>query len=346
LKKLGSLIAGLVWLSSAALAQEVRPLAIANGESISLQEIEKAAEPDLKELELRRSQLEVELERDRQSIIEKTVEKVMNDRILAAEGKKRNISAEDLIALEVDSVSPAPSDEAVVKFYNENKEGLEGSLGDNAAAIREYLRNEKRLAAFTTLITRLRKEYGAKSYFEPSRTPIVIDGRPSKGPAEAPVTVVEFSDFQCPYCGAFFPTLRQIAADYKDSVRVVYMQFPLASIHPEAEKAAEAALCANEQGKFWEFHDVMFGDQTKLKVADLKRSAKELSLDAAAFDACLESGRHFAAIREDVTQGVRVGVSGTPAMFINGRVLVGNHTYADIQKIIEEELLRTAAAAP
>jgi len=150
-------------------------------------------------------------------------------------------------------------------------------------------------------------------------------------------------NFECPYCGALFPTLQKIEADYKGKVNVVYYQFPLVSIHPHAQKAAEASLCANEQGKFWQLHDAMFNDQQNLGVDDLKKKASLLSLDTAAFNSCLDNDKFFADIRSDVAEGSNNGISGTPAMFINGRLLVGNQPYADIKKIIEDELRRTAS---
>ena len=137
------------------------------------------------------------------------------------------------------------------------------------------------------------------------------------------MTIAEFSDFECPYCRALLPTLQRITADYKDKVRIVYLQFPLADIHPNALKAAEASLCALEQGQFWQMHDAMFADQAHLGIDDLKRKAAELSLDTQAFARCLESGKHFAQVRNDVSEGVKAGVAGTPAIFINGRIARG-----------------------
>jgi protein-disulfide isomerase len=140
-----------------------------------------------------------------------------------------------------------------------------------------------------------------------------------------------------------FSTLQRIQADYKDKVNVVYYQFPLVSIHPHAQKAAEASLCANEQGKFWQIHDAMFNDQQNLTVEDLKKKAVQLSLDTEKFNACLDADKYFAEIRKDVVEGSQNGISGTPAMFINGRLMVGNQAYGDIQKIIEDELRRIAS---
>jgi protein-disulfide isomerase len=174
----------------------------------------------------------------------------------------------------------------------------------------------------------------------PPRTEIATAGFPARGPATAPVTIVEFSDFECPFCGRLFPTLKAVENIYLDRVRIVYRQFPLRRIHPMAEKAAEAALCANEQGRFWDMHDSLFSDQEHLMVDALKARAAALKLDTAAFNACLDSGREAATIDKDIAEGTKAGVTGTPAMFINGRMLVGAQPFAAIQAIIEEELQR------
>jgi protein-disulfide isomerase len=169
---------------------------------------------------------------------------------------------------------------------------------------------------------------------------VTAEGHPSRGPKEAPVTIVEFSDFECPYCGGLYPTLKQIEENYKDKIRIVYRQFPLNNIHPNAQKAAEASLCANEQGKFWQFHDAMFLDQKNLSVDALKAKAATLAMNTQTFSSCLDSGKHAAAIQESLSEGSKAGVDGTPALFINGRFLGGNQPYEEIAKIIDDELLR------
>jgi protein-disulfide isomerase len=179
-----------------------------------------------------------------------------------------------------------------------------------------------------------------KVFLEPARVEIATAGHPARGPAAAPVTIVEFSDFECPFCGGLFPTLNTLQKNYPDRVRIVYRQFPLRNIHPRAEKAAEAALCANEQGRFWEMHDSLFGHQDDLGIDALKARAAELKLNTAAFNACLDSGKQAAAINADIADGMKAGVTGTPTLFINGRKVVGNQPYPAIQAIVDDELAR------
>ena len=181
------------------------------------------------------------------------------------------------------------------------------------------------------------------SYMEPARIDVATEGRPSRGAADAPVTIVAFSDFQCPYCATLFSTLKEIEKNYKDQVRIVYLQFPLSQIHPYAEKAAEASLCANEQNQYWQMHDAMFADQAKLGVDQLRQKAEKLSLDMAAFNACLDSSKYASAIRADIAEGVKAGVKGTPAFFVNGRFYSGSLPYDEIRKVVEEELHRADA---
>jgi protein-disulfide isomerase len=194
------------------------------------------------------------------------------------------------------------------------------------------------------LLTRLKKDFGFKSYLEPLRYQIATAGFPTRGADNAPVTIVEFSDFECPYCGGLFPTLKQVEKNYPQAVRIVYRQFPLTNLHPHAMKAAEASLCAAEQHKFWEFHDSMFSNQRELSVPDLKQRAVDLKLDAKAFNECIDSGRQASAIQADIQEGAKAGVTGTPAMFINGRLLSGNQPYSEIKDVIDDELQRKQAA--
>jgi protein-disulfide isomerase len=144
-----------------------------------------------------------------------------------------------------------------------------------------------------------------------------------KGDPKAPVTIVEFSDFQCPYCKKSESTLKDLLAKYNGQVKVAWRDFPLREIHPQAQAAAEAARCAGERGKFWEFHDALFADQSKLKEADLVAAARTLGLDGKSFQSCLASGRFKSKIEADLQEGSNVGVVGTPGFFINGVFLSG-----------------------
>ena len=176
---------------------------------------------------------------------------------------------------------------------------------------------------------------------------VSADDDPVLGNANAPVTMIEFSDFQCPFCRKLWrDALPQIKAKYIDTgkAKFVYRDFPL-DIHPMAEATAQAAQCANEQGKFWQYHDKVFEEQDKLgqgtiqyTLNDLKQWAKEIGLNVAQFNSCLDSGKYTQEIEKDLQDGIAAGVTGTPGSFINGRQIKGAVPFAQFEKIIEEEL--------
>jgi len=167
---------------------------------------------------------------------------------------------------------------------------------------------------------------------------VSTDDDPVLGNKDAPVTIVEFSDFQCPFCGAAEPAVAQIMSTYKGKVRLVYMHFPLTSIHPYAEKAAEAAECAYDQGKFWELHGKMFANQNALGVDQLKGYAKDIGLDTAKFNTCLDSNQKQAQVNSDQQKGSSYGVGGTPTFFINGIPVVGALPFSEFKSVIDAEL--------
>ena len=171
---------------------------------------------------------------------------------------------------------------------------------------------------------------------------VSTDAAPVRGPANAPVTIVEFSDFECPFCKRAHPTLTQLLKDYPGKVKLVYRDFPLESIHPQARRSAEAARCAEDQGKFWDYYDVLFSESPKLSPDDLKRYAAQVGMDVKKFDECVAAGVHKATVQRDLDEGTRLGVNGTPAFFINGRSLSGALPLEAFARIVDEELSRTA----
>lgn len=182
---------------------------------------------------------------------------------------------------------------------------------------------------------------------QPERLAVDDGGAPSQGPADAPVTIVEFSDYQCPYCKRFRDeTMDRLLEQYEGQLRFVYRDFPLSSIHPEALQAAEAARCAHEQGQFWAMHDQLFAGQPEWARAPdapeiFKGYAADLGLDADEFAVCLDSGRYTEIISQDFRAGAQYGVQGTPTFFVNGRKLVGAQPLSAFEAIINEELAAT-----
>jgi protein-disulfide isomerase len=236
----------------------------------------------------------------------------------------------------------AVSEDDVRMFYLQNQAQLQGRAYESIAPqIRLYLEDQQRQSALQEFAEGIADTYGATYLLEPFRVSLDVTGAPVYGREDAPVTLVEFSDFQCPYCESFVPTLQRIKDEYADEVKIVFMQFPLRSLHPNAQKSAEASMCAFDQGKFWEAHDMYFAEQDTLGVEDLKEKATRLGLDSAAFDECLDSGKYVDYIDEDVSTGIAVGVDGTPAIFVNGRPLPGGAVpFEMVAELIDDELER------
>ncbi len=156
-----------------------------------------------------------------------------------------------------------------------------------------------------------------------------------KGPETAPVTIIEFSDFQCPYCKIASEAMKQALAAYPDKVRFIYREFPLTQIHANAQAAAEAAECAGDQNKFWEMHDLLFANQDKLDAASISKYAVQLKLNKANFDSCVSTGKYKAKITADIATGTNFGVSGTPAFFINGQLMSSEPTVDNLKAAID-----------
>lgn len=170
---------------------------------------------------------------------------------------------------------------------------------------------------------------GQTAYFD-------TDDDPMLGNPDAQIVIVEFADFQCPFCYQAFPIIREIVNTYQDYIKFVFRDFPISSSHPEAQKAAEAGECAQAQGRFWEMHDKMFQNRTDLTVPALKQYAGEIGLDTQLFNQCLDSGAFAKEVEQDFSDGLAAGVMGTPTFFINGRPITGTIDYESLSSIIEQ----------
>jgi protein-disulfide isomerase len=313
------------------------PLATIGVEKITLADVRARVGDEL-------DQLDVQYRRERDKLIGGAIDTIVRARLFEAESKRTGKTEDQLLASEITGSSIEPSDAEINAWFNDNQARLGGrSLEQIRPQIAAFLRNQRRADAVTKLEDRLRAEHRVTVAFEPYRLQFKNDGAPTLGRKDAPVTLVEFSDFQCPFCKQAAPTLKQVAQKFGDKVQIVYRQYPIESLHPFAPKAAEASLCANDQGKFWELHDAMFADQTKLAVTDLKQTARRLGLDGKEFDSCLDSGRHVEQVQKDMKEGQRVGITGTPMMFINGVVVDGGAVgFSVLEGLIRRELSRTA----
>lgn len=286
----------------------------------------------------------MKLVQERQAILEQGLDSYLSNEVLNMEAKARGISVRDLVQQDVASKLVPPTDADVDTFYEQNKDRISGTKEQLADRIKQYLTQQSQQQALVSYTSTLKKKYGVEILLKPLRVSVDSPDAPSRGPADAAVTIVEFGDFECPYCGNLEPTLEKVLESYPGKVRLVFREFPLDSIHPLASKAAQAAMCANEQGKFWELHDRMYAHQDALEVDDLKKAAAELGMNASRFDQCLDSDEYEAAIEADLRAGEQAGVSGTPALFVNGRFVPGGAVSYDVLAgVIEEELGRGAS---
>ncbi|NKB69653.1 MAG: thioredoxin domain-containing protein [Candidatus Latescibacteria bacterium] len=277
----------------------------------------------------------------------RALEAIVEQRLLAGEAERQGISVDSLTAREIITAVAPVEDEEVAAFYQENQEQMgDRPLAEVQDRLREYLSASAFYQARTDYLDDLRNGAGVEVLLDPPRRQVEVGTEePARGPVTAPVVVVEYSDFQCPYCQRAQLAVDQVATTYGDRVRIVFRDFPLA-MHQQAHRAAEAGQCAHEQGAFWSYHDLLFTDVRRLREPDLERYAKEAGLDVAAFTQCLASGRYAAAVDLDLASGEALGVSGTPAFFINGRFLSGAQPFAAFREIIDDELRRAGVALP
>ena len=311
-------------------------LATIDGDPITRAEVEEVAGDRL-------GKLDHDYRRQRYDLVEAALDRAIRDRLVEIVAESRGMSVEELVASEVDSRAEVTDDE-VEAWYDQNEAALGGrTLEELATPIRQLLANNKRGLALEELTDGVREEREVVIHLGPFRVDLNNEGAPAMGPEDAAVTLVEFSDFECPYCAQFYRTLKQLAENYSRSLRIVYRQFPIRT-HPNAYGAAMASLCANDQGQFWAMHDAMFEDQDNLGAASLREKAEQIGLDLEQYDACLASDRHAEQIERDMREARRLGVDGTPGIFLNGIPLaVGAPAYSVVAQAIDEELGRSGA---
>ncbi len=308
------------------------PVAEVGGRPVSAAELETAAAAELEELERRRHKI---LENNLGGLIEK--------RLLELEAERLGMGLEALLAAEVTSKVAPVTDADVDAWYEQNKARVRRPKEAVVGEIRGFLSQQRSQTRRRELLDELRGRFDVTVHLEPLRLAVEVGDAPVKGPRTAPVTVVEFSDFQCPYCRRINPTLDRLRETYGDKVRVAFKQLPLSSIHAQAQKAAEATLCAREQGKFWQMHDALFADQQKLGVDQLKARAAGLGLDSERFDRCLDAGEQRGAVLADAGAARALGLGSTPTILVNGRAVElsgGTSPYDQIAAVIDDELTR------
>jgi protein-disulfide isomerase len=259
-----------------------------------------------------------------------TLESMTDDYLIGQAAQHDKLSVDDYLKKEYSGKS-AVTDADAKKFYDQNKSATTAPYDKLKPQLMTMLNRQ-------TLLERLRKNEPVKILLEPQRVAVNSSGHPALGAKDAPITIVEFADFQCPYCKATESTLGQLRTKYGDKIRLVHMDYPL-PFHSHSLDAAKAARCANDQGKFWPYRDALFANQSKLAPTDLKATAKTLGLNTTKFDTCFDSAKYDSVIKTDQAAGEKAGVDGTPAFFIDGRPLSGAQPVPKFEELIDDELV-------
>ena len=272
----------------------------------------------------------------------KALNDLIDKKLIEQQAKKEHLTVEQLVDREINSQVKDPTEDQMKVYYEglETEQPYEAVRGKILEKIRQ-LRTDKARAAY---VRTLRAETTVYIALAPPRAEVdtqttLVEG----GSDKAPVKLVEFADYECPYCQKVAADVKKLVADYGDKVEFSYKDFPL-PMHSRAEKAAEAARCANKQSRFWEFHDEIYHSK-ELDVDQLKAQARALKLDTDQFDKCLDSGEQASAVEKDRKEGERLGLSGTPSFFVNGHYLSGALDYAALRQIVEQQLAAPTQSA-
>ena len=307
-------------------------VAMVGGEVITHQELETFMARELAPLREQEFQLKTE-----------GVKNLVFRRLLEREAAKAGVTPEEFHSTHVAAKAAQPSEQEIQETLNRYRSQLPRDDAEARARVVDFLRAQKVQEREGVLRAEWMDRYQVRILLEPPRIQVpqsVADL--SKGPADAPVVIVEFSDYECPFCKRSQETMKQIKAAYGDKVRFVYKHFPL-PMHRNARKAAEASLCAADQGKFWELHERLFAFQGDLNLEAVKALAAEAGVEMAILDACLESGLRARDVVADMGLGQSLGIGGTPAFFVNGRLLSGAQPFPAFKEIIDDELRRAAS---
>ncbi|MEQ1948563.1 MAG: thioredoxin domain-containing protein [Bryobacteraceae bacterium] len=309
-------------------AQE--PLATVDGAPITADQLPTSLQTQLR-------QIRAQEQRQEYDARNKALDDVILQKLLEKEAAGRGTTAEALLAAETAGASAEPTDGEVEAFYLGQRERINRPLEQVKEPLRQQLRQIRIEQARQNFAAKLRDAHKIEILLQPPKIEVSYDASRIRGKGDA-VTIIEFGDFQCPYCQRVQGTLTNLLKQYDGKVRLTFRDFPLRGIHPQAQISAEAARCAGEQGKFWEFHDLLYQNQNNLNIATFVKLASNLQMNTGQFADCLDSGKYQAQIDEDVRAAEAIGIDGTPAFFINGVQLSGAQPASAFEKVIEQEL--------
>lgn len=274
----------------------------------------------------------------------RTLKQMIFNRLLEEAAARAGKTRAQFFKEQVTDNVPEPPKERVDELLKRFRSQLKGTDEEARRRVVEALKRQQRQRLEAALKERLFAQAGVKILINPPRLDIRINADdPVRGPVEAPVTIVEFSDFQCPYCARVQPVLGQLLKKYPSQVRLVFKNSPL-PMHHQAKAAAEAALCAGEQGKFWEMHDWLYAHQADLSGSSISAAAAEIGLDADRFSACVAKHGMMRRLDADMKEARQLGVNGTPTFFVNGRMLRGAQKFQAMDEAVRDELGRLGIA--
>lgn len=266
---------------------------------------------------------------------------LIDDYLLEEKARLEHLTVAELVKRDVESKVQDPSEDQLRVYY----EGV--GTDEPYAAVREKILSsihQRRLSkAGTEYVRALREQAGVLVSLSAPTADVPVNGAPLQGGREAPVTIIEFADYECPYCQQIHPLLKKLEQEFDGKVALAFKDMPL-PMHPRAAKAAEAARCAGTQGKFWELHDSLFEHAGHIEIPQLKEYAQTLHLDMEKFDKCLDSGEQTAAVQKDFAEAQRLGLTGTPSFFVNGHFFSGMIKYNTLRDIVEQELAAPIAS--
>ena len=316
--------------ATATSADDARPAATVGSQTITMDDLDRAAGTQL--MKIRQQEYQVRMD---------VLEGMVQQRLIAEEAAARKVSEADLLKTEVEDKTTAPTADEVSQYYERMKARMGGKTLDEVKGdIEKTLKVQKQNERRAQFLTELTAKSDVRFYLDPPRATVnVRPGAPAVGPADAPITIVEWSDYQCPFCKRAHPVVEQVLTEYKDKIRFVYLDYPL-PFHKQAVPASLAVHCAGDQGKFWEYHRNLMEVNGDLMPADLSKRASDVGLDAAALTSCVDSKKYEPLITAAYNEGAALGVTGTPAFFINGRMLVGAQPIDQFRQIINDELAR------
>jgi protein-disulfide isomerase len=324
--------------ADASATEPTQSIAEVNGEAITVEHLDRALGAKV-----------VSLEEQIYTTKRDELEALIAQRLLMQEAAKRGISVAALLDAEITAKVSLITEADINAVFQENKPNLAGvDVTIAREKIRTALQQQRLSIQQKQFVNSLRSQGRVLIRLQPPpvvRVEVLTDGAPFEGAAEAPVTLVEFSDFHCPFCKRVQGTLKQLLDRYPGKIKHVYRNLPIDNLHPHARRAAEAARCAQDQGKFWKYHARLFASAPKASDDDLKHYAEQIGLDLVQFDGCVSQRSYYDLVQRDLQEASQLGVTTTPTFFVNGRLVTGAQPIEKFVQIIEEELARTPASA-